>query len=388
MSKPPVVDLLNELIAYPTVSHRPVDAIAGTLAQRAEDAGGQVVCLETEPGKLNVVARFGPPGTDGIVLSGHMDVVPTAGQNWSSDPFKMEERDANFYGRGTADMKGFLAAATVAIERLPVANITRELVLIWTHDEEVGCKGSRFLAENWSEQMKPLPTMAWIGEPTDSQICRMHPGHITIEISCTGRAAHSSRPGLGTNAIHLARLALTALDQLAGSWSTERNHADHLICPYPVMNVGLIQGGSAVNIVPDQCTFQLGIRPLPGGHELLRIDEIRSALAPIQRQARQLEGQIEISVVQIAPALLTPEGTHLEEALRPHSCHPRATAAPFATDGGNLKRLNIDSIVFGPGSIDVAHRPDEFIPAKDLLDCVDTIEHVVRQRCIPKEVHA
>ena len=230
--------------------------------------------------------------------------------------------------------------------------------------------------------------MAWIGEPTDFQICRMHPGHTTIQVACSGRAAHSSRPGLGTNAIHLACLALRALEQLASIWSTEQKYEDHLDCPYPVMNVGLIQGGSAVNIVPDRCTFQLGIRPLPGEHEQLRIDEIRSALAPIQRQARKLEGQIEISVIQIAPALLTPEGSHLEAALRPHACHPEPTAAPFATDGGNLKRLDLDSIVFGPGSIDVAHRADEFIPANDLLNCVDTIEHVVRQRCLIEKVHA
>ena len=388
MSKPTVIDLLGELIAYPTVSHRPVDAISGALAQRAEDAGGRVNCFETEPGKVNVVARFGPIGTDGIVLSGHMDVVPTKGQKWSSDPFTLVERDANLYGRGTADMKGFLAAATTAIQRLPISNLKRELVLIWTHDEEVGCRGSRFLAEHWYEQMAPLPSMAWIGEPTDFQICRMHPGHTTIEIVCSGRAAHSSRPGLGTNAIHLARLALTALDELAAVWSTEKKYEAHLDCPYPVMNVGFIEGGTAVNIVPDRCTFQLGIRPLPGETEQQRIAEIRDVLAPIQRQAQRLQGEIEISVVQIAPALLTPEGTHLEHALREHASHPEPTAAPFATDGGNLKRIDIDSIVFGPGSIDVAHRADEFIPVKDLLGCVDTIEQVIRQRCISSQVHA
>ena len=112
------------------------------------------------------------------------------------------------------------------------------------------------------------------------------------------------------------------------------------------------------------------------------VEEIREALAPVQQQAQRLQGNLELSVLQIAPALLTPEGTHLEHALKGHASHAEPTAAPFATDGGNLHRLNIDSIVFGPGSIDVAHRADEFIPAKDLLTCVDTIEQVVRQRCL------
>ena len=385
MSSEPVLDLLRDLIAYPTVSNRPVDAIVQTLAERAEDAGGQVSVLESGPGKSNIVARFGPPHSDGLVLSGHMDVVPTDGQDWDSDPFQMTVRGDHLYGRGTADMKGFIAAATTALQRLPVSKLERELVLIWTHDEEVGCRGSRILAEKWKAKLDPFPEMAWIGEPTDFRICRMHPGHTTIEVRCIGRAAHSSRPGLGTNAISLARIALEALDRLSNAWEQDRKFTAHLECPFTVMNVGMINGGTAVNIVPDHCTFQVGIRPLPGEPEQQRIDEIREALAPIQNQAIRMGGQISVATLQIAPALLTPEGTALEALLCPHASEPKPTAAPFATDGGNLSILNMKSLVFGPGSIDVAHRPNEYIPAQDLIQCVDTIERVVRQRCLPSQ---
>jgi len=384
----PVIDLLHHLVAYPTVSDKPVDAIASALAQRAEDAGARVQCLESSPGKVNVVARFGPTGTDGIVLSGHMDVVPTAGQNWSTDPFKMTEQDGNLYGRGTADMKGFLAAATCALQHIPTNRLERELVFIWTHDEEVGCLGSRILAQQWRSTLGELPRFAWIGEPTSFQMCRMHPGHTTLEIQCTGRAAHSSRPGLGTNAIHIARLTLEVLDELAEAWTKERRFAEHLESPFTVMNVGTIEGGSAVNIVPDQCTIRLGIRPLPGENETEKIDEIRSALIPIQKQAKALQGSVDLQVVQIAPALLTPAGTPLENLLCPHASSPTPTAAPFATDGGNLAALDVSSLVFGPGSIDVAHRPDEFIPARDLVECVDMIASVVRTRCMPSSTGA
>jgi len=388
MSSEPALTLLAELIGYPTVSHKPVDAIAQALAERAEDAGGRVAILESGPGKSNVVARFGPEGTNGLVLSGHMDVVPTEGQDWSSDPYRMVERGGRLYGRGTADMKGFLAAATAALMRLRDTSLERELVLIWTHDEEVGCQGSRILSERWRHKLEAVPSLAWIGEPTDFKICRMHPGHTTVEVVCRGRAAHSSRPGLGTNAIALARLALEDLEKLSNKWALERKFEDHLECPFTVMNVGLIKGGTAVNIVPDHCSFQVGIRPLPGETEQQRIDDIREALRPAQRTAKRMEGQIDLNVVQIAPALLTPEGTPLEALLCTHAADPKTTAAPFATDGGNLTKLNMESLVFGPGSIDVAHRANEYIPAQDLLHCVDMIEQVVRERCLPSQSDA
>ena len=133
-----IVDLLSELVGHPTISNRPVDAISESLASRAEDAGGTVECVESEPGKHNVIARFGPNDQDGLIISGHMDVVPVEGQPWTSDPFKLTNRDGVLYGRGTADMKGFIAAITVALKSVPLSDLTRELVLVWTHDEEVG----------------------------------------------------------------------------------------------------------------------------------------------------------------------------------------------------------------------------------------------------------
>jgi acetylornithine deacetylase len=377
-----VVDLLGELIGHPTVSNRPVDAIAAALAQRAEDAGARITRYETEPGKANVVARVGPPGTDGLVLSGHMDVVPTEGQQWSSDPFKMVERDGALYGRGTADMKGFLAATTVALKDISIRSLKRELVLIWTHDEEVGCLGSRSLVDRWADDIAPLPSFAWIGEPTDMQICRMHPGHTTIEIRCTGRAAHSSRPVLGLNAIHLAQRVLAVLEGIACEWRQTTRFAEHLPSPFTVMNVGTVRGGTAINIVPDECVLQVGIRPLPGDEAGEKVLSIQTALEPVTAHARHLGGDIAVQHMQTAPALLTPEGTELEALLRPHACQPQPTGAPFATDGGNLADLGISSLIFGPGSIDVAHRPDEHIATEDLLQCVEAIRAVVHTRCV------
>ena len=373
-----VVPLLQELIGHSTVSHQPVDGIAALLAERAEDAGGSVELFKTSPGKVNVIARFGPTGTDGLVISGHMDVVPTEGQAWSSNPFELSEREGKLFGRGTSDMKGFLAAISVAISRINTDNLTRELVLIWTHDEEVGCQGSRALI---GQDLGPLPTHAWIGEPTGFQMCRMHPGHTTVAIHCTGKAAHSSRPSLGINAIHLAGRALAQLEGLAEAWSKDRRFEEHLASPFTVMNVGEISGGAAVNIVPDRCTVRIGIRPLPGDLADHRVQQIHESLRAVKQHARFLGGDIEVAVEHIAPALLTPEGTPLERHLCPHASSPLATAAPFATDGGNLQDMGIASIVFGPGSIDVAHRADEYIEGAELLKCVQIAEAVIAHSC-------
>lgn len=374
-----IVDLLSELVGHPSISNRPVDAISESLASRAEDAGGKVECVETEPGKHNVIARFGPEDQDGLIISGHMDVVPVEGQPWTSDPFKLTNRDGTLYGRGTADMKGFIAAITVALQRVPTAALTRELVLMWTHDEEVGCKGSRALAEHYTET---LPSSAWIGEPTNFQMCRMHPGHTTVAIECSGRAAHSSRPELGFNAIQVASRAIAQLELLAQQWSKQRRFEEHLASPFPVLNIGQIEGGSAVNIVPDQCTIRVGFRPLPGDDSLARVQEIKECLRSVRQHARFGGGNLSVRVEQIAPALLTPAGTPLEHALCQHATHPEATAAPFATDGGNLQEMGISSMIFGPGAIDVAHKADEHIDLNELVSCAKIAHSVIDTFCI------
>ena len=276
-------------------------------------------------------------------------------------------------------MKGFLATITAALPSLPLAQLRRELVLVWTHDEEVGCLGSHALAKHYDE---PLPRHAWVGEPTGFKMCRMHPGHTTVQIRCTGRAAHSSRPGLGFNAIHLASRVLIQLDALAEEWRTDRRFEEHLESPFTVMNIGEIHGGSAVNIVPDQCTIRVGFRALPGEAAETRVAEIVHRLAAVKHHARCGGGDVVVEVEQTAPALLTRAGTRLERALCGHATHPTATAAPFATDGGNFQTMGIESMVFGPGAIDVAHKADEHIDPADLARCESVAVDLVQHFCV------
>lgn len=374
-----VVADLARLVGFPTVSHRPLTELAAFLAQRFEDLGFRVERFVDphDAAKCSLICTIGPPSVDGLVLSGHMDVVPTEGQPWSSDPFVLTERDGRLHGRGSADMKGFFAATLQALARIPRSAYRRELTLIWTHDEEVGCLGSKALADAWSDARRPLPTACLIGEPTGFEILRMHPGHVAVEVRLRGAAAHSSRPDLGVNALEAAADVIAATRKLAAALRDEAaTDLPELERPWVTVNVAQLHGGTAINIVPDQAVLRVGYRPLPGQDPLAVADRLRHAIGSLGLSARS-----ELEVLRVTPAMLTHRGTPLEGLLAPHAAHDGCGAASFATDGGNLARLGLRPLIFGPGSIDVAHQADEYVPVDQLARAVDVIEAVVRTRC-------
>lgn len=371
-----LVDTLGRLVAFQTVSDQDVRELAEFLADRLDALGFRIERFSdpVRPGKYNLLASAGPAGTDGLVLSGHMDVVPTEGQPWTSDPFVLVERSGRLYGRGSADMKGFIAATLDALAGLPIRSLTRELALVWTYDEEVGCLGSAQLAERLAAEGRTLPTACLIGEPTDFEILRMHPGHVAVEIAIDGKAAHSSKPHLGVNAIEAAADIIAAIREVGREFEAD-TPGDPSSSWVPI-NVARISGGSAVNIVPDRCVLQLGYRPPPGMPSELVFDRIRERLQALPATAR-----ISARLLRITPSLLTPAGSPLEHLLAPHGSRPGTGTASFATDGGNLARLGMKPLVFGPGSIEVAHKADEYVEIAALQRASAVLETVVRQRC-------
>lgn len=347
------------------------------MAARLEDLGFAITLHGGhEAGKVNLVARIGPRGTDGLVLSGHLDVVPVAGQPWTSDPFRLTTEGDRLIARGTSDMKGFLAAVLVALRAFDRAAYRRELVLIWTHDEELGCVGSGHLVDDWDPN-DPLPTACVVGEPTDGHVQRMHAGHVTVHVDVTGRAAHTSRPDLGANAIDAAAEIVLALRRLAATLREER--AD-LPLPHPFVPlvVGTIRGGAAVNVVPDAVQLEVGYRPLPGQDAHAVFHRVERAVAAAVRGS---DCAAVTRLGTVAPSMLTPSGTDLAALLAPHA-RPGPEAAGYATDGGQLARLGTQPLLYGPGRIDVAHRADEWIDARELLRTVPVVEALVHARCI------
>jgi acetylornithine deacetylase len=375
----PVEEILAKLVAFPTISDRPVVGIAAYLAERLEGLGFSIELIEgIEKGKCNLVARYGPVNTDGLVLSGHMDVVPVAGQPWSSDPFVLTRQGDRLIGRGSCDMKAFLAATVEGLKGIELSKLKRELVLIFTHDEEVGCLGSRSLVKRYHAEGRVLPRACWIGEPTGFNMFRMHPGHTALRIVCGGKAAHSSKPELGENAILSAGRVISLLEKIAAEWRQEVRFAELLERPFVVMNVAQILGGVAVNVVPDRCVIDVGFRQLPGMSAEALFQQLSERIQALSRT----EAPIQTELVRITPSLCTPEGSCLEEHLRPWAVSPRPTAAAFATDGGNFEQLGLQTIVFGPGSIDVAHQANEYVPVDELHRTLPMIQAMVQKFCM------
>jgi acetylornithine deacetylase len=286
----------------------------------------------------------------------------------------LTERSGKLFGRGASDMKGFIAATLTSFSQIDLKSLKRPLVLVFTYDEEIGCKGSSQFVAKHRSLPDWYPKEALIGEPTDLRILRMHPGHVTFQVTVKGKAAHSSKPDLGLSAIKAASRVIGLLETLEQELMGERRLEEHLERPYVTLNIGIIQGGQAVNIVPDHCEILVGYRPLPG-------DDPRGVFMRFEEMLHNSDLSASSTLQTITPALLTQDGTPLKSLLVPHALGTHAGAAAFATDGGNLSTLGISCLIFGPGSMDVAHKADEFIEQEALRAAPKAIADIIRRRC-------
>ena len=371
------VQNLKKLVSFKSVSNTPILDLCEWVHDACTSFGFtcELQYDANDKTKANVIATLGPQVPGGLILSGHLDVVPTEGQPWSSNPFELTERKGRLYGRGASDMKGFVAATLASLNQINCDSLSKPLVLIWTYDEEIGCKGSAQFARHVRSLPDWYPREALIGEPTDMRILRMHPGHVTFKIVAQGLAAHSSKPDLGRSAIKAASQLLVELERLENELNSEKRLQEYLERPYVTLNVGMINGGKAVNIVPDRCEILVGYRPLPG-------DDARAVFHRFEERVRNLElPDVTLTLENITPALLTKEGLPLQDLLKSHAHGNQCGAASFATDGGNLASVGIESLIFGPGSIDVAHKADEYIETQALLQTPQILADIIRGRC-------
>lgn len=273
-------------------------------------------------------------------------------------------------------MKGFIAALLHAVEGVDLRRLRRELVVVLTDDEEIGCHGSARVADRLLAEGVSLPSACLIGEPTGFQVMRMHPGHVAVHVDVRGRAAHTSRPDLGCNAIEGAAEVVRVVRDLARE--LEQECADlPLERPWVTMTVAGIRGGSAINIVPDQCTVEVGYRPLPGTDPLAVFRRLESAL---RRALGGTGWEAHAHVGAVVPPLMSGAAHPLATLLAAHGAGAEVVA-PFATDGGNLARAGAIPVIFGPGRIEVAHRADEWVAAADIARTVPILQALIRGRC-------
>lgn len=329
--------------------------------------------------KANLVVVLGPERADreGLTLCGHTDVVPALEPDWTSDPFHATHRDGTIVGRGSADMKGFLALAVQTLFETDPRSLDRPLALLFTYDEEVGTRGARRLVEEGGPP-EPLPRRTIVGEPTSLSPARVHKGHLRARIVVEGKAGHSGVPHVGRSAIEPAARIVVALEELRRALEAERPvYADAFPdVPFVTLNVGRIHGGVAANVTPDRCEIDLGARLLPGMNAEAFVSRMADA---IRRAAGDAAYQVEV-VAESPPALLD-ERSDLFTWLSRESVAAGPSSIPFATDAGWLQRLGFECVVWGPGSIEVAHRANEFVPLEDLERARATLGRAVDRWC-------
>ena len=381
MASPPLRDevLLARLVAFDTTSHRSNREMADFIAGYLDRPGVRITRHVTPDGaKLNLIVAAGPEDDGrGLVLSGHMDTVPAEAEGWHSDPFTLTERDGAYVGRGAADMKGFLALAINQLARADLGCLRHQLALLFTHDEETGTQGARRLVDE-PGGLPPLPRATIVGEPTGLRVLRMHKGHLRLRLDLTGVPAHSGLPHLGSNAVEAGGRAIVALTELRHALERERPpHAEHFSeVPYATLNVARVSGGGATNVVPAECAIDVGIRLLPGMSRDEMLDRVRAAVD------RAVTTPWALALVGETPPMIAAEDAPVYRLLTGETGQTETASAPYGTDAGWLTHLGLDCVICGPGSIEVAHKPNEWIPTAELARGAELLGRVIRRACV------
>ena len=383
MSLPNFMTLYSELVAVPSVSC--LDAAWDTsnkgvidkLASWFESLGFSVQIneLDAQAGKYNMLASYCPPGVTagGLLLAGHTDTVPWDEGRWTRDPFTLTEADDKLYGLGSADMKGFFAFVLEALRDLDLSKLTKPIRVLATADEETSMAGAREL----SKFANLKPDYAVIGEPTSMQPVIMHKGHTTECVRITGRSGHSSNPAAGLNAIDVMHDVIAELMQVRSKLASTYQDAAFDI-PYPTMNFGFIQGGDAANRICACCELHLDTRPLPGMSLNDFYGILHGALKPLQER---LPGVIDIhSLHEPIPGYACPADSAIVK-LAEELSGQRAAPANYCTEAPFVQDLGCETIIMGPGSINQAHQPDEYITLAEIEPSQQQLSELIRRVC-------
>lgn len=372
MNEPSSRALLERLIGFATVSR---DSNLQLIAFVRDYLAGFGVDSElfhnAEGTKANLFATIGPKDRGGVVLSGHTDVVPVDGQAWTLDPFQLTERDGRLYGRGAADMKGFIACVLAAVPGFLQRPLQVPVHLAFSYDEEVGCLGVRsMLAE--LEKRPHKPTLCLIGEPTELKPVLGHKGKLAMRCEVHGAACHSAYAPYGVNAIEYAARLIGHLGDIGERLAQPEHHDARFDPPFSTVQTGLIKGGRALNIVPAECEFDFEVRALPGFDAQSVADELQNYAAQQllpKMQAVSAASDIRLQALSAYPGLATPPDSEAARLLTRICGSSDFGTVAFGTEGGLFDGAGIPTVVCGPGSMDQGHKPDEFVSVEQLQGC-------------------
>ena len=376
------IEMLARLVAFDTTSRNANLPLIAFVETYLTQHGVPHLRIDYAEGKTNLYATIGPDVEGGIVLSGHTDVVPVDGQHWSSDPFTLTQRDSKLYGRGSADMKGFIAAALALVPKFKSMKLKTPIHLALSCDEEVGCKGVRPLVAHLRDHLK-RPRAVFVGEPTMMQVVNGHKSAVTFNTEVKGHEAHSSLTHQGVNAIMVAAEVIGEINTLRQELIADGDSSGRFDPPYSTIHVGTINGGTAKNIIPRDCNFQWETRLLPSADPAFvprRIEALRLRLVPAMKVVAQDVGIITTSTNEVPG--LAPENNSIAEQLALQATGGNAThAVSYCTEAGLFQQIGLAAIICGPGDIAQAHKPDEFVSIEQLKLCEHYLLRLAEFNC-------
>lgn len=362
-----VRELLDQLVAFPTVSRDSNLPLIHCVQDHLQQHGIASTLVPNDDGdKSNLYATIGPNVAGGVVLSGHTDVVPIDGQPWSSDPFTVTEKDGLLYGRGTCDMKAFIATALALLPEMNDLKYPIHLAL--SYDEEVGCTGAPRMIEQLQTQI-PTPSAVIVGEPTEMQVVTAHKGIVASRTTITGHEAHSSQTHTGVSAVMTAARLVTYLDDMAQALQANTPSGNGFEPAWTTVHVGTIAGGTAMNIIARHCDFVWDVRNIPHDDPQEVLDRFEHYCnEEMLPRMREIAPETSIQTEQFAR---TPAFRHEPESaavkLAQALTHDASfSMVPFAAEAGLFQQAGFSTVICGPGSIDQAHKPDEFISLEQL----------------------
>lgn len=380
---PSTTGILAKLVGFDTTSRNSnlqlIDWVRGYL----DDHGVSTRITHDPTGtKANLHAVIGPPVAGGLALSGHVDTVPVEGQDWSSDPFTLVERNGRLFARGAADMKGFVASALAAVPDLLAMKLVRPVHLFISFNEEVDCEGARILVQDL-EAGALRPALCIVGEPSMMKPIIAHKGRLSVRVTVKGRGGHSSQPALGVNAIHAAAEAIARIAAESRRLATSGRREAGFEPEHSTIHVGLIEGGSILNIIPDQAVFEMEWRTIPGDDAYAELAALQNYVAdtiePWMHAVDRDTGFLFEPLHDLPPLSLDP-GHELVDLVKQASGANREGKVSYGTEAGIFQNSGIASIVCGPGDIAQAHKPDEWVALSQLEAC-DAFIRRIASRC-------
>ncbi|MDE0308315.1 MAG: acetylornithine deacetylase [Acidiferrobacterales bacterium] len=373
------IDLITDLVGFDTTSRNSnlelIEFVKGYLEQFGISSE---LVFDRDRRKANLFATIGAADLGGVALSGHTDVVPVDGQKWETDPYRIDRKDDRLFGRGTSDMKSFIAVCLAKVPQMIERNLATPIHFAFSYDEEIGCVGVRTLLREL-EQRPNKPRLCVIGEPTGMRVVRAHKGKISRRCTIHGLEAHSGLAHIGVNAVEAAAEIIAFLKRRAREFRDEGPFDHEFDPPYTTVHTGTVKGGTALNIVPKLCAFEAEIRHLPNDDPDRVWDQlqkfIENDILP-EMNAVYPDASIEWEELSVIPALSTSDDSLIR--MTQELSHTTGTGCvSFGTEGGLFENIGIPSVVCGPGYIDQAHKPNEYIEVSQVQKCEQFVDNLL-----------